>query len=169
MTTTLYPAWKEAAKVIGNEDKIFYANWELEKLLREKQGSQKYNLARMMLKSKLLNEFGIDFIPVKEKDTNKSIGYKKATAEESVKITTARLQRRHKRTNRIQRKIIDTIDRNELSIAAKTVYDARIVQSGLMRAFLKKSNLKKCLPGSTVKIDHPKIVQTKSDILFRKF
>ncbi len=154
MTTRMYPPWKEAATIIANSNEIFFSNKKLEQLLEEKLKTEDYNLARMCLKGCLRNEHKIDFIPWADKHLGK--GYKKATSEESTVITLSRLSRKFKTAVRIQAEVIGIIKRPRLSDNATKVYDARIIQNALLRTFLAKTPLKQCIPGSSVKVDHPK-------------
>lgn len=167
MITRMYPAWKEAATIIADSDKIFFSNQELEKLLEEKLKTEEYNLARMCLKGCLRDIHKIDFIPFMDKNIGK--GYKKATSEESTTITLSRLSKKFKSAVRIQAEVIGIIKRPQLSDNATKIYDARIIQNALLRTFLANTPLRKCIPGTSVNVDHPKIIDKKKDILFKKF
>ena len=156
MTIQLYPAYKETADIIANSNNIFFSDNDLSEMLEEELQSDKYRFALMNLQSWLLNEHDINLIRSNNEVLGK--GYKIATATESVSVTAARLHRRYYTTVGKHKKILGVVNRKELTHDVSETYDRHCMKNGLMRAFLSKTPLLKCLPDVRVRIDVPKLV-----------
>ena len=155
----LYPAYKEAGRRIYDGDQIFFTDSELSELLAEPLGSDGFRFAIMNLNEHLLSEYQIDFIRAENPEGDR--GYKIATSEESVMITTQRLARRFRNVVSRQRRVLDTVDRSRLSDDAAGLYDRHMVKNGLMLSFLNKTPISRCEPGLVVRIDVPKLIPSK--------
>jgi len=156
MAVQLYPAYKEAAEKIVEGDSIFYSDDVLSIMLDEELQTDKYRFALMHLQQWLLDEYDINFIRSENEDFGK--GYKIATDIESVKVTAERLHKRYYTTACKHKKILNVVDRKELSDDVSAIYDRHCMKNGLMRAFLSKTPLFKCLPDAKVRVDVPKLV-----------
>lgn len=157
MTTRIYPLFKDLAREIAGEDRIFYPDTELVKKLKEKPESDAYRFALMGLKDQLLHEYQVDFIRSENEELGK--GYKKATPQESIEISVELRQRKIRNQIHRQRRILDTIDRVQLSSQLSEDYDRKVIRNGMMLSFFNKIPLSKCLPGSNVRVDVPKLIE----------
>ena len=157
MNTKLYPDYKQAAYDIDAGGKIFYSDVELAQMLSVEIGTDEFRFAIMNLNKYLLDEYNIDFI--RAKNETKGKGYKIATDQERVDITTERLSRRFKFAVAKQRKVLNTVDRSALPDDTKIKYDRYAVKNGLLISFLNKTPLSKCLPGAAVRVDVPKMIE----------
>lgn len=157
MTTRIYPLFKDLAREIAGEDRIFYPDTELVEKLKEKPESDAYRFALMGLKDQLLHEYQVDFIRSENEELGK--GYKKATPQESIEISVELRQRKIRNQIHRQRRILDTIDRVQLSSQLSEDYDRKVIRNGMMLSFFNKIPLSKCLPGSNVRVDVPKLIE----------
>ncbi|WP_319408804.1 hypothetical protein [uncultured Desulfosarcina sp.] len=155
----LHPAYKEAGRRIYQKGQIFYTDGELAGLLMEPAGTDGFRFAVMNLNEHLLSEYQIDFIRAENPDGEK--GYKIATSEESVMVTTQRLARRFRNVVSKQRRVLDTVDRNRISEEAAYLYDRHMVKNGMMTSFLNKTPISRCEPGLMVRIDVPRLIEDK--------
>jgi hypothetical protein len=156
----LHPSYKEAARRITAENKVFYSDEALGFLLEEDIGTKDYEFARLSLISYLLDEYGVDFIRAEAiEGKEKCKGYKIATAVESVQITARRLQNRIRNAARKQRKVLSVVDPGALPEVVKKEYDARLIRGGLLASFLAQTPLKRCVPGIAIRVDRPKLIQ----------
>ena len=155
--TTFHPAYKQAAIDIAESNRVFFSDSELSTMLMEEQDTDKFQFAKMSLIDYLLDEYQIDFIRAENEHNGK--GYKKATPQESIEITAERLARKFRKVAYRQRKVIDTVDRGLLPDSIKDKHDKHIVKSGLLISFLNKTPLNKCVQGSAVKVDVPKMIE----------
>lgn len=154
--TTLHPAYKQAAQDIAESEQVFFSDSELAEMLMEHIGTDRFQFAKMSLIGHLLDEYQIDFIRSQNEHTGK--GYKKATSKESVEVTAERLARKVRNVAHRQRKVIDTVDRASLPDDVRDKHDKYIVKNGLLISFLNKTPLNKCVQGSAVKVDVPKMI-----------
>lgn len=157
----LHPAYKEAGRCIYQRGQIFYTDGELAKLLMEPVGTDGFRFAIMSLNEHLLSEYQIDFIRAENQEGER--GYKIATSEESVIITTRRLARRFRNVVAKQRRVLDTVDRGRISEEAAWLYDRHMVKNGMMMSFLNKTPINRCEPGLSVRIDVPKLIGGNND------
>jgi hypothetical protein len=158
--TRLHPLFKDVARLIADDERVFYSDEDLAALLEESIGSMAYDFARMNLANHLLDEYGIDFIRAEAiEEHSKRKGYKIATPVETVRITAPRLQNRIRNAARKQRKALSVVDYGALPAAVKKEYDARVIRGGLLAAFLAQTPLRQCVPGVKMRIDRPKIIK----------
>ena len=155
----LHPAYKEAARHIHRGGQVFFTDTELSGLLSEPVGTDGFRFAIMNLNEHLLSEYQIDFIRAENQEGQR--GYKIATSEESVRITTQRLSRRLRNVVSKQRRVLDTVDRNQIGEEAAWLYDRHMVKNGLLTSFLNKTPIAKCIPGLAVRIDVPRLIEDK--------
>ena len=153
----LHPAYKEAAKEIAESEKDFFSWDEIAAMLDTPKDTIQFQIQRMQLKSHALDEFEIDLIATANE--HKGRGYKKATDEEKVVVTAPRLDRRIRNATRKQRKVLTTVEPSLLSEKILAKFNRHIVKNGLMIAFLHKARLSKCLPGVTVDIGTPRLIE----------
>lgn len=161
--TKLHPAYKEAAKQIADNGKVFYSDGALSMMLEEPLDTKFFDFARLKLIAYLLDEYGIDFIrsEIIAADDAKLKGYKIATPAESVKITARRLDKRVNNAARKQRKVLSVVDYGALPAEVQKEYDARVIRGGLLAAFLAQTPLKRCVPGVVVRFDRPSIIDKR--------
>jgi hypothetical protein len=124
-------------------------------MMDEEPESKRFEFAKMQLIEYLLDEYQIDFIRSENEKEGK--GYKKATPEESITVSTERMNRKVQNAARKQAKIISTVDRAELSDDMKNRHDRHFIRNGMLIAFLNKTARR--LPTSSVKIDVPKLTK----------
>lgn len=155
----LHPAYKEAGRRIYRAGQVFYTDRELAELLMEPAGSDGFRFAIMNLNEHLLSEYQIDFI--RSENAEGERGYKIATSEESVMVTTQRLARRFRNVVSKQRRVLDTVDRGRISQEAAWLYDRHMVKNGLLTSFLNKTPVSRCVPGLAVRIDVPRLIEDK--------
>ena len=153
----LHPLYKEAALQISLSKEVFFSDKELAEMLELKLDTQDFQFGKLKLIEGLLDIYNIDFIRAANEDKGK--GYKKATNEEKITVTTTRLKRKIYSTARKQRKILSIVDPAALPESVKKEYDAHFIRSGLLQSFLSQTTNKKILTGSVVRIDRPKLIE----------
>jgi hypothetical protein len=154
--TTLYPEYKEAAKVIAKGETVFYSDKELSGMLDAEMASKDFEFRKLNLICHLLQEYHIDFIRSENETDGK--GYKVATSAESLNVTTGRLSRRIRNAAMKQRAVLGIINRAELSADDSELYDRHAIKNGLLVSFLNKSPLRLMRPGVRVRVDVPKMI-----------
>jgi hypothetical protein len=158
--TRLHPLFKDVARLIAGDERIFYSDEDLSNLLEEPIGTMAFDFARMKLASHLLDEYSIDFIRAEAiEHRSKRKGYKIATPVETVRITAPRLQNRIRNAARKQRKALSVVDYGALPEEVKREYDARVIRGGLLASFLAQTPLRRCVPGITMRIDRPRVIK----------
>lgn len=155
----LHPAYMEAARMISESPRDFFPYTEIAELLEVDLDSQDFQIQRMHLKNHALNEYDLDLIPTSNEHLGR--GYKKATDEERVTITTPRLSRRITNAVKKQRKILTTVDPGLLNDKVRDLYNKNLVKNSMFIAFMEKLPLRKCIPGLKVSIKTPKFLLDK--------
>lgn len=153
--TTMYPEYKEAAKLIVNSENDIFSDSELAKMLIVEIGTKEFQFAVLKLKDHLLNDYGIDFIRV---DLGAEKGRKIASSRESVRITISRLSKRVKNAASRQRTVIETVDRATLDQNDKKLYEGSVVRNGLLLSFLAQTRRKVFPAHTNLRIDVPKVI-----------
>lgn len=158
METRLHPLYKEAAMQISKREKLFFSDNELAEMLDCDMMSQDFQFAKLQLVNELLYTFDIDFIRSENEDEGK--GYKIASNDEKVAVTTKRLQKKIYSTARKQRKVLSTVDRNLLSNETLCkVYDTATIRGGLLLSFFSQASRKLLTTDTIVRIDRPKLIE----------
>ena len=152
----LYPNYKEAAKRIKSDDKVFYSDEEMSLLLDESIGTTDYQFSLLKLIAYILDEFDINLIRSENEFSGK--GYKKATSMECVEVTTPRLQKRIHNASNKQRKVLSLVEPHKLTEVTKAIYDGYVIKNGLLQSFLSQTPLSKCVEGVAVRLDLPKLI-----------
>ena len=134
--TTLFPNWKELAKVIAaaEDDKPagFYTDTDIADLLDTEPGTQDFSFQWMQCRDYLLKTYGIEFMRVKAPIR----GYKAMSDTEKVNVGfTRRMKKTRRNANRMSR-VVGSVNRNALSADDARAHDQNMAKAGLLEGLL---------------------------------
>ena len=134
--TTLFPNWKELAKVIAaaEDDKPagFYTDADIANLLDTEPGTQDFSFQWMQCRDHLLKTYGIEFMRVKAPVR----GYKAMSDTEKVNVGfTRRMKKTRRNANRMSR-VVGSVNRNALSADDARAHDQNMAKAGLLEGLL---------------------------------
>lgn len=136
--TTLYPNWKELAKIIRETESAypasFYSEADLAAILDAEPGTPPFAYQWMTCRAQLLREEGIDFVRVKSPVR----GYKAMTDSEKVNYGFTRRMNKTRRNAKRMAQVAGGVNRNMLSDNDARAHDANVARAGLLNAVFRQ-------------------------------
>lgn len=135
---SIFPEYKAAVEWIIESGEVTFSDDDLATMMHTTTEENAFRFGMLKLKKHLLDEHGIDFIRVKDRDTGFR-GHKIATSAESLHLTVSKLSARVRNAANKQRTVLTTIDRNVLIDSDQRSFDKNIAKNGLLLSFIDKT------------------------------
>lgn len=156
---TLLPEWREAAERIAEREVSrpggVYQFGELSKMLDAEHGTQEFGFRWMAASALLLRNYGIAFVLIR------GTGYRAATPAEKLKVCSRRQASKMRRAASRQSRILNSVDRRELTDDEKNLHDRHMQRNGFLTAAIEYASRKKTIPAGLLqeaRNDRPKLV-----------